>query len=853
MSDRSIGLSDACIYRPIDSDAHEIRLLQFEPASTPYDLICCSLHVVPLEETPEYVVQVVENDNKPCDHVILCNDELLPVTTQVYSNLQRLVAAGWLYVWFNVLCIDHSNPEEFVQQSALLPDIYRRALHRFQSVVAFHYGPPPQNGQIRLLEILPVMSNDNKLRASLRIVSLEECPSYELIEISNVPMPEGAQKNDCFLICNGQGLRIDATLYQALERCRSSNHLVLWNETLCVNREDPYEVFYHDNLQQRIREQAMQALAVRRPEYQYRALASMNNEIRLLRIHPAQSIESPLLIEIFTASLDEKPDYDALSYVWGHPDRKCGILCTDGTIMRINKHLFLSLHELRQNSCKVVWADQICINQADNEERSQQVLMMNRIYKQATRVVAELEAFCNNPKHQSCQQDWLILLRILALTRKTLQAVRQDRARLDAHEFSKFGIPPLSHRSWKMFRQLRAKTWFSRSWVIQEAAACSNVWALCNRRLFRWDDMADANNAYNVETIPYRERAVHNGRRTIHNIDHLRRRKQAEQYTLLQLVSTFRNLEATDPRDKIYAFVGLASDWDKVPRPDYSQTVEEVYLTFARYFVSQGQGMELICEAGTSRSSLDTPSWAVDWSYKTDFYATHFSKGSNWTCLANQPRKMTDAEVHLTDDPSIISAKGIIVDTVVGTTPGVRLSSTEDSKFGTGEKMFVELDHAALKLVEQISQQHESRYGANALDAYASTIIGNDKRFADNARAAYEEAKEHLRHLEHENETGHNSDQTWRPKNEEYYRSRDPRLEERCFGVTQKGDMGLFPIPTEIGDHICVFQGCKAPFVLRKKYGEAYILIGDAYVHGLMQEDKGMEIEGVEVRTILLQ
>lgn len=64
--------------------------------------------------------------------------------------------------------------------------------------------------------------------------------------------------------------------------------------------------------------------------------------------------------------------------------------------------------------------------------------------------------------------------------------------------------------------------------------------------------------------------------RTTTGLIHLRRRKQGEQYYLLQLVSTFRNLEVTDPQDKIFAFLGLASNLDKVPRADVSQTVEGV-------------------------------------------------------------------------------------------------------------------------------------------------------------------------------------------------------------------------------------------------------------------------------------
>lgn len=65
-------------------------------------------------------------------------------------------------------------------------------------------------------------------------------------------------------------------------------------------------------------------------------------------------------------------------------------------------------------------------------------------------------------------------------------------------------------------------------------------------------------------------------------------------YNLLDLASTFRILGSTDPRDKIYAFRGLASDKDLAPLQNYSKSVEEVFSEFATYFVSQGQGMQLL-------------------------------------------------------------------------------------------------------------------------------------------------------------------------------------------------------------------------------------------------------------------
>lgn len=472
---------------------------------------------------------------------------------------------------------------------------------------------------------------------------------------------------------------------------------------------------------------------------------------------------------------------------------------------------------------------------------------MNRIYSQATSVVVELRAFCENPKHLSCHHDWLVLMRILSLTQKTLQAIRPDHARLGPDEFSKFGLTPPRHRSWRMWQALRGQSWFSRVWVIQEVTACPNVWAICNKRLFRWDDLIAANNAYGNEVIPYARKNAHLGRITLHNLDHLRSPQGSVRYSLLKLLSTFRNLQASDPRDKIYAFHTMAADVDGLPRPDYSQSVEQVYHSFARYFVSKGQGMEVLCEAGTSRSSLDTPSWVVDWNYTADFYALHYSKGSGRACLAKQVRKST-AEVLLTDDPSTISAKGAIVDTVFGTTPPVRWSTDDNSSHASGHHIFMELDLAAHELLEQ-REDCQSKYGADTLEVYARTIIGNDERFTD-AVDLYEKSKTQLRKYQGD-EKRDDSHNVPEPKDEEYYRCRVVNLAERRFGITRNGDMGLFPIPTVIGDEICIFQGGKAPFVVRKQ-GSAYILIGDAYVHGLMQGEASDE-RGIHFESILIQ
>jgi hypothetical protein len=56
----------------------------------------------------------------------------------------------------------------------------------------------------------------------------------------------------------------------------------------------------------------------------------------------------------------------------------------------------------------------------------------------------------------------------------------------------------------------------------------------------------------------------------------------------------------------------------------------------------------------------------------------------------------------------------------------------------------------------------------------------------------------------------------------------------RSLFITLKGYMGLGPSPLQLGDIVCILFGGIVPFILRPKNGY-YQLVGDAYVHGIME------------------
>ncbi|KAF2489606.1 hypothetical protein BU16DRAFT_424386, partial [Lophium mytilinum] len=78
--------------------------------------------------------------------------------------------------------------------------------------------------------------------------------------------------------------------------------------------------------------------------------------------------------------------YEALSYVWGPPSSIYHIHLNEQSVP-ITKNLHDVLHRLRSADPRVLWIDQLCINQTDISERSSQVQLMGTIYTHASRVI----------------------------------------------------------------------------------------------------------------------------------------------------------------------------------------------------------------------------------------------------------------------------------------------------------------------------------------------------------------------------------------------------------------------------------------------------------------------------------
>ena len=123
-------------------------------------------------------------------------------------------------------------------------------------------------------------------------------------------------------------------------------------------------------------------------EFKYEKITE-SRQIRLLKL-PQQKPRDEVWCEIIAVSLDHPPAYDAISYTWGSSEKTHEILLS-GARCAVSS----VVHEILQGrrsvwTTKWLWIDSLCINQQDDEEKSEQIQLMRDIYRNAVRVLVWL-------------------------------------------------------------------------------------------------------------------------------------------------------------------------------------------------------------------------------------------------------------------------------------------------------------------------------------------------------------------------------------------------------------------------------------------------------------------------------
>ncbi|KAI0160612.1 heterokaryon incompatibility protein-domain-containing protein [Xylariaceae sp. FL1272] len=193
--------------------------------------------------------------------------------------------------------------------------------------------------------------------------------------------------------------------------------------------------------------------------------------IRLLQLHSALTDDDLIVYDLCPVSIDECPEFEALSYTWGSPEesRKRVRCASTGCETQIQPRLESALRCLRPSSgIRVLWADALCINQADYAERSIQVQLMCDIFSQAVRTIIW---FGNDPTGDGRRA--IPVLQRIARDLDSLGPPEEFQVLRNREiEFERFDKwvkdVNLTRDDWAAVSRFFEFPWFGRAWVVQE-------------------------------------------------------------------------------------------------------------------------------------------------------------------------------------------------------------------------------------------------------------------------------------------------------------------------------------------------------------------------------------------------
>ncbi|KAI1331957.1 heterokaryon incompatibility protein-domain-containing protein [Xylariaceae sp. FL0255] len=355
------------------------------------------------------------------------------------------------------------------------------------------------------------------------------------------------------------------------------------------------------------------------------------SQVRLLKAHPPATSNSGsrfvrYTLEAFNIIDLPSTTYHSLSYTWGnaHDLIDLGVINVDRQpfFVRRNLHDFLHAAAAR-GQYGLYFVDAVCIDQRDYQERQDQVARMPTVYRHADTVISWLGE--PNAAHAGD-------VRALAL------GLRRGRETADWTAAQWQGLQYLSHHSY-----------WSRVWVVQEVLLAKNIILWCGGfsfplSIFTNSPTSATNHCRELKTdqtgrpslapsnsercqspaeriLSHRTRYVLVPRPdplgqgttvgTLAEMSHALQRPVSKlvayqsSFTnpLHEVIRTFGQLECSDPRDKLYGFLGILNEQARgLVNLDYTKDV-----TFA-YYQALKIGLEEIYGREGSIMEVEPPS-----------------------------------------------------------------------------------------------------------------------------------------------------------------------------------------------------------------------------------------------------
>lgn len=664
---------------------------------------------------------------------------------------------------------------------------------------------------------------------------------------------------------------------------------------------------------------------------------------RLITLFPSQTKDALITCELNTHPLSHHHDYEALSYCWGDANDTRPIQC-NGTTFSVTSNLEAALLRLRRpDAPRVLWVDAVCINQSNLAERASQVGQMRTIYRNAARVLVWLgrredKSELAFPLCERIAKKWFVLVNGTggpegkncvineveeAWARTALVANYPRLKELWGQECEKTGrtafeellkgpqevpsgglltfditrddgtkatatVAHVQIEEFLAFMKLIRRAWWTRSWVVQEICLAKEALVICGDDSVDWNVFATSILIINWES--------NNPMISLLSYDYALSliklittfKLMDTPMDLLDMLRQFRSLQATDPRDKVHAFLGLMPDDDPVHqliRPNYEIDIAKCYIYAARTCMDLRQNLDLlVVEQYPSAGLASTlPSWVPDWSFSDPHISPlplkvpQFGKEElqPFTASGSSSSFVTPADDSATN---ILALSGIMIDTLEALEAplpaqdevyGGFFDGREDEfDFKTFQKIFSNVGayyDTLMKWEKFATGPPPAADGSPSTPTEKERLLrefcitlcaGNMARGPDETYQSFLQWRADLkwpkklakldrllgrrwmpRSLYHwlVGYTGINTKQPAEAAGQEVYISRIQVAGSRRLARTANGRLALVPKHAQSGDQVVLCRGGKLPLILRSASdGKSWELVGCAYVRGIM-------------------
>lgn len=540
-------------------------------------------------------------------------------------------------------------------------------------------------------------------------------------------------------------------------------------------------------------------------------------QTRFLTISPAPSLSAPVVCKLQVVDLYglEIEQFEALSYTWGDDDASNEITVDEHRLL-VRDNLFDALRYLRgEESSRTIWIDAICIDQGRPLERNSQVLHMGRIFSATRQVVVWLGV------EDKVQDGGL-----LALSHESGDEFPSTRKAI------RLKVGTLFQRPW----------WY-RTWTVQEYMNARSRIFVCGSIVFAGDTVLRICEAFSraMECSTDNNRHIY-GMVTTHNA--------RGKVDLRNVMLNFGYRDAKDPRDKIYAFLGLARDSAALGIvPDYDNTREPstrarpVYTSLVQRYCAKEGHMEIICTHHRGERKLDLPSWVPDWSipYATwknwtvdkegfSFFSAGFPPNSTRCGSGRSHGQLPSARTRIsfTDDKTL----------VVGATD---VGCVEKVSPGIGHRQFEcddWIDCIRAWKPEDVDAREDSE-DQTRFKAFCRTITADSNGMVRGCFNSGSIARSQDKALRRMLSTGEVAEIIHDALRQAAYHS--------CFATLSQDRYAMVPTTAEMGDLVVVLRGCSTPMALRRTTSQdpaasaTYQMIGPCFVHGVMDGEMADE------------